>query len=177
MNQDQLEKVKAAFWTFARDVGVAFVAFLLALAAVFNLVPQAQDSIGVQGLQPQKFNVPVVFNQGATFNGAVSATVISRNGTPVFWATAIPTPTSVISNTKYVVCNTTTITGTGTIAHGLATPSYITYGLAQDATGDGARVSHTNSAATVTLKVWNTALTPAAATTPVAVDWCAVGTK
>lgn len=36
--------------------------------------------------------------------------------------------------------------------------------------------SFTNASKTVTAKVWNTALTPAAATTPVAVDWCVIGT-
>jgi len=74
------------------------------------------------------------------------------------------------------ICGTTTITGTGTLAHGLATPSYVQVSLGQDATGDGATLSFTNASKTVTAKVWNTALTPAAATTPVAVDWCVIGT-
>lgn len=73
------------------------------------------------------------------------------------------------------ICSTQTITGTGTIAHGLATPQYVNVSLAQDATGDGNSLSYTNSSATVTIKVWNSALTPAAATTPVSVSWCAVG--
>jgi hypothetical protein len=72
-------------------------------------------------------------------------------------------------------CATQTITGTGVLATGLATPQYVNLTLAQDATGDGARLTYTNSSATVTAKVWNTALTPAAATTPVTVSWCAVG--
>lgn len=73
------------------------------------------------------------------------------------------------------ICSTQTITGTDVIAHGLATPQYVNVSLAQDATGDGARLSYTNASATVTIKVWNSALTPAAATTPVSVSWCAVG--
>lgn len=73
------------------------------------------------------------------------------------------------------VCSTQTITGTGVIATGLATPQYVNMSLAQDTTGDGNRLSYTNSAATVTVKVWNSALTPAAATTPVSVSWCAIG--
>lgn len=73
------------------------------------------------------------------------------------------------------VCGSTTITGTGTIPTGLATPQYIVHSLAADATGNQNVLSHTNVAATVTIKVWNSALTPAAATTPIAVDWCAIG--
>jgi hypothetical protein len=72
-------------------------------------------------------------------------------------------------------CGEDTITGTLAIAHGMATPQFVTANLAGDANGDHARVSSVNASATVTIKVWNTALTPAAATTPVAVDWCVVG--
>lgn len=74
------------------------------------------------------------------------------------------------------VCGTTNITSTTTIAHGLATPSYVNVTMAQDSTGDGARVTYTNSAAVVTLKGWNSALTPAPNTTPIAVSWCVIGT-
>ncbi len=73
------------------------------------------------------------------------------------------------------ICSTQTITGTGVLATGLATPQYVNASIAQDLTGDGNRLSYTNSAATVTVKIWNSALTPAAATTPVTVSWCAVG--
>lgn len=76
---------------------------------------------------------------------------------------------------RQMLCGTQTITGTGTIAHGLATPQAVVVSLGSDATGDGASVSSTNSSATVTAKVWNTALTPAAATTPVTVNWCVIG--
>jgi len=74
-----------------------------------------------------------------------------------------------------VVCNTTEITGTGTLAHGLATPVAVLGNLSEDATGDHAHVSFTNSAATVTAKVWDTALTPAASSAGANVDWCVVG--
>jgi hypothetical protein len=77
---------------------------------------------------------------------------------------------------KRIVCGSTTITGTGTLPHGLATPSVVTLGLGQDATGDGARLTFTNATGVVTAKAWNSALTPAPATTPVAVDWCINGT-
>ena len=74
------------------------------------------------------------------------------------------------------VCSSQTITGTAALAHGLATPSYVQVALGSDATGDGSRVTFTNASKTVTAKVWNTALTPAAATTPVTVNWCVIGT-
>jgi hypothetical protein len=78
---------------------------------------------------------------------------------------------------KAIICGSTTITGTGTIPHGLATPSYVTLGLAQDVTGNGGHLSASNASGTVTVKAWSSALTPAAATTPVAVNWCVNGTK
>jgi len=74
-----------------------------------------------------------------------------------------------------IVCNTTTITGTGALAHGLATPVAVVGALSEDVTGDHAHVSFTNSAATVTAKVWDTALTPAASSAGATVDWCVVG--
>jgi hypothetical protein len=79
------------------------------------------------------------------------------------------------STGQKVVCNETTITGTGTLATGLATPSVVTLGMGADANYDHNRLSFTNAAATVTVKIWNGAATPAAAATGVPVDWCAVG--
>jgi hypothetical protein len=76
-----------------------------------------------------------------------------------------------------IICGSTTITGTGTLPHGLATPSFVTLGLAQDVTGNGGHLSASNASGTVTVKAWSSALTPAAATTPVAVNWCVNGTK
>jgi len=75
-----------------------------------------------------------------------------------------------------IICGSTNITGTGVIAHALATPSFVQLSLAQDVTGDCARLSYTNSAATVTAKCWNSALTPAAAAAVAAVNWCVIGT-
>ncbi len=119
----------------------------------------------------------LVITDTLSVTGVITSTGISVNATPAFWVTPIPTPTAQIGGGLYEVCGSDTITGTGTIAHGLATPSYITAGLAADATGDGVRVTWTNASAVVTLKVWNSALTPAPNTTPVAVDWCAKGIK
>lgn len=79
------------------------------------------------------------------------------------------------SNQK-VVCGSTTITGTGTLPHALATPSVVLLSLGADATGKSAHLSFTNASATVTAKVWNTALTPAASDEGVAVQWCVIGT-
>ncbi len=177
---------------------------VVALVAVFGFlglqpptVPPTPSDLGVLATN-QKITVnrggdTMTFASGAgliaaagstiTFAGEFNPTVVKINGTPVIaFNTPQPTyaytaPTVQVASNKYVVCGSNTITGTGTIAHGLATPQYITAGLAADATGDGVRVTWTNASATVTLKVWNSALTPAAAATPVAVDWCAVGTK
>lgn len=74
------------------------------------------------------------------------------------------------------ICGSSTITGTGALAHGLSTPSYVQVSLNTDANGDHVRVSSANASGTVTAKVWNSALTPVAAQTPVTVDWCVIGT-
>lgn len=104
----------------------------------------------------------------------------SANGTRVFDIASSGAVTGYLlqypTTGQRVVCGSTTITGTGVIAHGLATPQYVLHNLAGDATGNGNLTSHTNISGVVTLKIWNSALTPAAATTPLAVDWCAVGT-
>lgn len=111
---------------------------------------------------------------------ANDALVVAKAGTPVFKVSNAGLVTGNVlqygSSGQKVVCNTSTITGTGTLAHGLATPSVVMVSLAGDANGDHARVSSTNASATVTVKTWSSALTPAPATTPVAVDWCVIGT-
>lgn len=118
--------------------------------------------------------------------GSIEASgVITTDGgyigiTPVPTATVDPRrliygATETPANQK-IVCGQTNVTGTGTLATGLATPSYGVVSLAGDVTGDHARVSYTNSGGTVTAKVWNSALTPAAASGAVVVDWCFVGT-
>ena len=105
---------------------------------------------------------------------------IRAAGTPVFQVYASGVVNGKVlryaTTGQQIVCGSTTITGTGTLAHGLATPSYVQLSLAQDVTGNCARLSYTNASATVTAKCWNTALTPAAATTPIPVNWCVIGT-
>ena len=108
---------------------------------------------------------PVALLSGSTINGAA----VSVAGTPV--AVQVGAPAG-----KQIVCGSTVITGTGTLVHGLATPSGVTLGLGQDATGDCNRLSFTNATGTVTAKCWNSALTPAPATTPATVNWCVNGT-
>ena len=96
---------------------------------------------------------------------ANDALVLAKAGTPVFKVGNSGSVTGYVlqygSTGKKGVCSSTTITGTGTIAHGLATPSVALASLAGDVTGNGARVSTTNAAGTVTVKIWNSALTPA----------------
>jgi len=75
-----------------------------------------------------------------------------------------------------IVCGSTTITGTGTISHTLATPAVVLLTLGEDMTGKNAHLTFTNASATVTVKVWDTALTPVASDTGADVQWCVIGT-
>lgn len=76
------------------------------------------------------------------------------------------------------VYGTQTVTGTGTIAHGLSTPVAVQVSLAQTMTVNGGLVSYANSAGVVTAQVWQIPATPGAvaATTPVAVSYRVCGT-
>lgn len=118
----------------------------------------------------------IVNNLGA----ANDILVLADSGTPVFKVGNGGTVTGNVlrygSAGQAIICGSTTITGTGALPHALATPQFVQVSLAQDVTGDCARPSYTNAGATVTAKCWNSALTPAPATTPVAVDWCVIGT-
>lgn len=82
----------------------AFFTLALGLAAIFgyNSLTPAPQPIESLGLQPIRHNNPETFSQGVTFNGAVVATVIRINSTPVVpfatpqsTATAQPTATQV----------------------------------------------------------------------------------
>jgi hypothetical protein len=99
----------------------------------------------------------------------VDTAALSVVGTPV----ALQIGALAASNV--ITCNTATITGTGVLATGLATPSAVTLSLGQDVTGDCARLSFTNATGVVTAKCWTAALTPVAAATPAVVQWCALG--
>ena len=111
-------------------------------------------------------------------NGSNTITLNGSTGAISAQSLSVTTPMAVLAYQTPGVrmkCSTDTITGTQAIAHGMATPQYVNANLGADVNGDHARVSFTNASATVTIKVWNSALTPAAAQTPVAVDWCVVG--
>lgn len=90
-------------------------------------------------------------------------------------ATPVVVQVGALSAGARIVCGTTTITGTGTLPTTLATPQYVNLTLGQDVTGNCENLSFTNASATVTAKCFSSALTPAPATTPVAVNWCAIG--
>lgn len=75
-----------------------------------------------------------------------------------------------------LVCSSSTITGSGSVAHGLATPAAQWCAMNGAATGDGFGCSALNGSGLVTVSVWSNAATPAAATTPIAVNWCVIGT-
>lgn len=106
--------------------------------------------------------------------------VLADSGTPVFKIGNSGDVTGKVlsygSAGQAIICGSTTITGTGALPHALATPQFVQVSLAEDVTADCARLSFTNAAATVTAKCWNSAETPGPATTPVAVDWCVIGT-
>lgn len=158
------------------------VALVLALAAgVFGvLLPKAQavpEPLGEQGSRSFATYLSSLTVGGATvLDGAVT---INNNaevtGTLKVAGTPVAVQAGALAGSR-LICGSTTITGTGTLPHGLATPQYVQLSLGQNATGDCAQLSYTNASATVTAKCWNTALTPAAATTPAPVNWCVIGT-
>lgn len=74
-----------------------------------------------------------------------------------------------------LVCGTDTITETADVTHGLTTPAFAVCSLAQDPTGDAQSCSTSISGSTVTIKVWQSAATPAANTAGADVNWCVVG--
>jgi hypothetical protein len=108
---------------------------------------------------------PIALVSGSTINAASLKVV----GTPVV------VQVGALAAGARMVCGSTTITGTGVLPTTLATPQYVNLSLAADVTGNCQSLSYTNTSATVTAKCYNSALTPAPATTPVAVNWCAIG--
>jgi hypothetical protein len=130
----------------------------------------------------------------AVFNGALQATSITVNGTPVKWATpaanitatqvsaatfvangtpVIPYSTPAVKSTTTAVgCvfYANTITGTVTVTnHGWTTVVGAVPWLAQTATGDADQPYSIVNGITVTLGIVNSALTPVANTTPAAI--------
>lgn len=79
------------------------------------------------------------------------------------------------------VSGTQAITGSGTVVPGtlsgagISTPSAVMASLASDSTGDLHHVSTTKSSGVVTLKLWNSALTPVASSGAGTVDFIVCG--
>lgn len=151
------------------------VAFVMLAAAVPVMDVSNMDGLHLQG----SFGTATPILR-ADQQGTGKILELLDNGTPVFsvnnGGAAVGLVLQYGSSGKKLVCGSQTITGTGTVSHGLATPEAVICGMGANVTGDGSTCSSTNSAAVVTLKVWNSAATPAAATTPIAVDYCIVGT-
>lgn len=121
------------------------------------------------------------FSVNGTTGDIVAAGVITTSGgyvgiTPVPTATAITLFMGAAAS-SYQSCGSTNVTGVATMTPvaGL-TPVRVVAGL-EAVSGDGAHVAgKVDGSHNIQLNVYNTALTPAANTTPAAVDWCVVGT-
>lgn len=166
-------------------VGWALVSVAIIVAAFLGVnfpAPPPPVDLGVAATrggvgQPIKFDRAVRFAQPVGMSQSLDVTGNTTVGGGLTVAlTPVALQLGVLAG-KRIVCGSTTITGTGTLTHGLATPSAVTLGLGQDATGNGNYLSFTNATGVVTAKAWNSALTPAPATTPVVVDWCINGTQ
>lgn len=140
----------------------------------------ALDGLRLQGAFGTATPQFSIVNEGSS----QSLEVRNSGGTPVFQVNSsgalggqvltAPTPG------QSIVCGTTTVTGTSALTsstHGMATPIAAQVTIAEDVVGDGARASYTNSAGTITLKVWNSAATPAASAAGHVVSWCVRGTR
>src|SRR4030067_2918665 len=128
------EQIKEALKKFARDVAVAFVGLVLALAAVFGIVfPSQSTEELVAGVTNQKITAKraadtMTFASGAqlkanagsrvVFAGDVQPTVIRVNSTHVFWATPQPSATAL----PFIIRGGTaaTYTSGAAITHGFA---------------------------------------------------------
>ena len=133
----------------------------------------AQNTADLYGVPVQGGNRAV---GDSNFTNLVASGDVSVGGALKVGATPVALQVGALAG-KAIICGSTTITGTGALPHGLATPSFVTLGLAQDVTGNGGHLSFANASGTVTVKAWSSALTPVAATTPVAVNWCVNGTR
>jgi len=75
-----------------------------------------------------------------------------------------------------IVCSSQTVTDTASAVHGLTTPLYAIASLGEAATGDAQSVTAAISGTTVTLNVYQSALTPTANSAGAVVEWCVIGT-
>lgn len=77
---------------------------------------------------------------------------------------------------KELVCGTGSISTGTSISHGLSTPEAVICSLNEAITGDGAGCSSVNASGVVTITVYNSAATPAAAAAAHSVGYCILGT-
>lgn len=106
-----------------------------------------------------------------TVTGQLSANTISSSGN--ITVTGDISTTGKLLAPNYEVCGIVpNVVGTAVAPHGMPTPGVVIVSLAEDATGDASHVTYGNAGGVVSLKVWNSALTPAPNTTPAAVSWC-----
>jgi hypothetical protein len=164
---------------------------LLALALLIILVlvgfAQIEGVTNFTGVQIKATSLGTATPLLEIYNQGVGQSLVIRDsgGTPEFvvnangGVTANSLTAAVIgasASGQKCVYGTQAISGTGTIAHGLATPAMAQLTLAEDVTGDGSEVSYTNSAAVVTAKIWNSAATPAASVVTHTVAYYICGT-
>lgn len=167
---------------YQKSVFAVCAALLIIMIAIAASLPVHASPVLPSHPAQNQFAVPTPITTPSNLDALNTTSDISAGGNMTVAGTL--NVTGAITGTvlqypasgKRIVCGSSTITGTGTISHGLATPSYVQVSLNSDVAGDHARLSSTNSSATVTAKVWTAALTPVAATTPVTVDWCVIGT-
>jgi hypothetical protein len=107
--------------------------------------------------------------------------VVAQAGTPVFsvGSTGAVSGKALSYDTtgSKIVCGSQTITDTATAVHGLTTPVYAWCNLPLTSPdGDAVACFSSISSSTVTVKVRDSALTPAANSAGVVVQWCVLGT-
>jgi len=161
--------------------------FVLAALILVAFAYQIEGVTDFTGIQIKATSIGTSSPRLEIHNQGVSQSFVIRDsgGTPEFivnsagGVTANSLTAAVLgasASGQKCVYGTQSISNTAAITHGLSTPVAVFLQLAADATGDGLTTSDTNSAAVVTAKVWNSAATPAAGTTPVSVAYFVCGT-
>jgi len=138
------------------------------------------DAGGVQVAAPTAVGTAVPALQVDSSGGLSNLFEVRDSATPVFQVHDGGNVTGKVlryaTAGTQIICATETITDTATASHGLTTPLYATCNLAADPTGDAQSCSTAISGSTVSIKVWQSAATPAANTTGHSTTWCVIGT-
>ena len=138
------------------------------------------DDGGVQVAAPTAVGTAVPALQVDSSGGLSNLLEVRDSATPVFQVHDGGNVTGLVlryaTAGTQIICGTETITDNTTASHGLTTPLYATCTLAQDPTGDAQSCSTDISGSTVTVKVWQSAATPAANTAGASTTWCVIGT-